>query len=139
MRLKLSKLQNNNKEARKLRSKRLPKGLKDIEEVLHYQGLSYILKLICSDLISKPHDKPVAKNFKIEKTQALIARLLVLLANGTKRCSGLCQGIRHILSFKDSLPQALQKFLIVVCSNSLVKKPVNGLCYGFISINKLEK
>lgn len=29
------------------------KGLKDINQLFHYQALSYVLKVICSELISK--------------------------------------------------------------------------------------
>ena len=39
MKIRLSELQDNNKEAKKLNSKRLPKGLKDIKKVFYYQGL----------------------------------------------------------------------------------------------------
>ena len=39
MKMKFFELQHDDKEAKKLRSERLPKGWKDIEEVLYYQGL----------------------------------------------------------------------------------------------------
>lgn len=68
MRQRLSKLQKNNKKARKLRSKKLPENLKDIKEVLYYQGFFYIPKIIYSELISRHHDNPLVGNFEIEKT-----------------------------------------------------------------------
>lgn len=39
IRLRLSELQDNNKEAKKMRIKELPKGWKGFKEILHYQGL----------------------------------------------------------------------------------------------------
>ncbi len=42
--------------------------------MLHYQGLPYIPKVICSELISRHHDDPLAGHFGIEKTRELIAR-----------------------------------------------------------------
>ncbi len=58
----------------KLRSKGLPEGWEDIEQVLHYQGLPYVLKVIRSELISRHHDDSLAGHFNIEKTFKLIAR-----------------------------------------------------------------
>ncbi len=42
--------------------------------MLHYQGLPYVPKVICSELISRHHDDPLAGHFGIEKTCELIAR-----------------------------------------------------------------
>ncbi len=72
--MRLPKLQDEDKEAMKLRSKGLPEGWEDIEQVLHYQGLLYVLKVIRSELISRHHDDPLAGHFGIEKTCKLIAR-----------------------------------------------------------------
>ncbi len=55
-------------------SKGLPKGWKDIEQVFHYQGFPYVLKVICSELISRYHDNLLASHFGIKKTWKLIAR-----------------------------------------------------------------
>ncbi len=74
MRMRLPKFQDDDKEAKKLRSKGLSEGWEDFKEVLHYQGLSYILKVIYSKLISKHHDDPRVGNFYIEKTWELIVR-----------------------------------------------------------------
>ncbi len=58
----------------KLRSEGLPKGWKDIEQVLHYHGFLYILKVIRSELILRTHNDPLAVYFGIEKICELIAR-----------------------------------------------------------------
>ncbi len=42
IRMRLSKLQDDDKEAMKLRSKGLPDGWEDIEQVFHYQGFPYV-------------------------------------------------------------------------------------------------
>ncbi len=72
--MRLPKLQDEDKEAIKLRSEGLPEGWEDIEQVLHYQGLPYVPKVIRSELISRHHDDPLAGHFGIEKTYELIAR-----------------------------------------------------------------
>ncbi len=72
--MRLPELQKDDKEAMKLRSKGLPEGWEDIEQVLHYQGLPYIPKVIHLELISRHHNDPLAGHFGIEKTCKLIAR-----------------------------------------------------------------
>ncbi len=74
MRIKLPELQDDDKKTKKLRSKELPEGWEDIEEVFYYQGLPYVSKVICSELISSHHDNPLAGYFGIKKTQELITR-----------------------------------------------------------------
>ncbi len=66
--MRLPELQDDDKEAKKLRSKGLSGGWEDIKQVLYYQGLPYIPKVICSELISRYHNDPLAGNFGIEKT-----------------------------------------------------------------------
>ncbi len=68
MRMKLPKLQDNNKEVRKLRVKGLPKGWEDIKEVFHYQGFSYIPKIISFKLINRYYDNPLVGHFRIKET-----------------------------------------------------------------------
>ncbi len=63
----------------------------------------------------------------------------VLLADATTKHRGLRQGLRHLLGFKNSLPQALRRSSIVACSSSLVEEPVNGLCYKPPNLSQLEK
>ncbi len=74
MRMRLLKLQDDDKEVMKLRSEGLPEGWEDIEQVLHYQGLPYVSKVIRLELISKHHNDPLAGHFGIEKTRELIVR-----------------------------------------------------------------
>ncbi len=65
MRMSLPELQDDDKEAMKLRSEGLPEGWEDIEQVLHYQGLPYVPKVIRSELISRHYDDPLADHFSI--------------------------------------------------------------------------
>ncbi len=75
MRMRLLELQDDDKEAMKLRSERLLEGWEDIEQVLHYQGLPYFPKVIRSELISRHHDDSLAGHFGIEKSRKLIAKM----------------------------------------------------------------
>ena len=73
--MRLPTLQDDDKEAKELRSEQvLPEGWENIKQVLHYQGLLYVLKSIRLDLISRHHDNPLAGHFGIKKTRELIAR-----------------------------------------------------------------
>ncbi len=74
MRMRLPELQDDDKEVMKLRSEGLSEGWEDIKQVLHYQGLLYVPKVIRSELISRHHDNPLAGHFSIEKTRKLIVR-----------------------------------------------------------------
>ncbi len=74
MRMRLLKLQDNNKEIKKSRSEGLSESWENIEKVLHYQDLVYVSKVICLELISRPHDNPLAGHFCIEKNRKLVAR-----------------------------------------------------------------
>ncbi len=74
MRMRLPELQDDNKEAMKLRSEGLSEGWEDIEQVLFYQSLLYVRKVICSELISRYHDNLLSSHFGIEKTCELIAK-----------------------------------------------------------------
>ena len=73
--MRLLELQDDDKEAKELRSEQiLPESWKDIEQVLHYQSLPYIPKIIHSELISRHHDNLFTGHFGIEKTWELIAK-----------------------------------------------------------------
>ncbi len=74
MRMRLPKLQDNDKKAKKLRLEGLLKGWKDIEEVLYYQGHLYVPKVICSELINKYHNNLLVGHFSIKKTLELITK-----------------------------------------------------------------
>ena len=73
MRLKLSKLQESDKEAQKIRAEGLD-GYEDINRVLHYQRLLYVPKAICIELISQYHNDLLVGPFGINKTKKLISR-----------------------------------------------------------------
>ncbi len=72
--MRLPELQDDNKEAMKLRSEGLSEDWEDIEQVLHYQGLLYVPKVICSELIIRHYNDPLAGHFGIKKIRELIAR-----------------------------------------------------------------
>ncbi len=72
--MRLPELRDDDKEAMKLRSKGLPESWEDIEQVLHYQGLPYVSKVIYLELISRHYNDPLAGHFCIETTRKLIAR-----------------------------------------------------------------
>ena len=74
MRLRLHKLQAEDKHARKLRAEQLAKDWQDIDGVLHHQGLPYVPEIIRTELISRHHDDPLAGHFGIEKTRELLSR-----------------------------------------------------------------
>ena len=74
MKMRLPELQDDDKEAMKLRSEGLPEGWENIEQVLYYQSLPYVPKVILSELISRHHKNPLTGHFGIEKTCKLVAR-----------------------------------------------------------------
>ena len=67
MKMRLPKLQDNDKKAKKLKSEGLWKGWKDIKEVFHYQNIPYVLKIICLELISRYHNNFFIGYFGIKK------------------------------------------------------------------------
>ena len=74
MRLRLHKLQAEDKHAYKLRAEQLVKDWEDIDTVLHYQGFSYVPEIIRMELISRHHDDPLTGHFGIEKIRELFSR-----------------------------------------------------------------
>ena len=74
MKMRLFKLQDDDKEVKKLKLKRLANGWEDIEEVFYYQGLFYDLKIIYLELINRHYNNLFAGHFGIKKTWELIAR-----------------------------------------------------------------
>lgn len=57
-----------------MRAKELLEGWKDFDRVLYYQGLSYILKIIRSKLISQYYNNPSVGHFEVKTTWELIVR-----------------------------------------------------------------
>ena len=75
MRLRFSKLQENDEEAKLLRGAAgLPEGWEDVKEVLQYQGLPYVPGVIRSEVISRHHNDPLAEYIGIDKTRELFDR-----------------------------------------------------------------
>lgn len=74
MRIRRPKLQDDDKEAKNLRFKKLSEGWENIKKVLYYQGLPYVLKIIRSELISKYYNDLLISHFNIEKIEELIVR-----------------------------------------------------------------
>ena len=69
MKLKLQELQEVNLEAQELRQK---DGYQEIDGMLHHQGLSFVLKAIWIELISRYHNDSLAGHFGIKKTRKLL-------------------------------------------------------------------
>ncbi len=74
MKMRIPELQDDDKEAKKLRSERMSEDWENIEGEFYYQNLLYIPKVIRLELISRYHNDPFAGHFSIEKTRELIAR-----------------------------------------------------------------
>ncbi len=53
IKMRLLKLQDNDKKAKKLKVKRLTEGWKNIKKILYYQELQYFFKIICFELINR--------------------------------------------------------------------------------------
>lgn len=73
IRLRLSKLQENDLETRKF-TENLPEGWKDIKNIFYYQNLPYISEIICFQIISHHYNDPLAGCFGIKKTKKLVTR-----------------------------------------------------------------
>ena len=69
MRLRLPELQDNDEEAKALRSAGLPEDWEDVEGVLQYRSLPYVPEIIRSEVISRHHDDPLAGHFGIEQIE----------------------------------------------------------------------
>ena len=74
MNLRLSELQDNDKESKVLRAGGLPEGWEEVEGVLQYQGLPYVPEIIRSKVISCHHNDLLAGHFGINKTKELVGR-----------------------------------------------------------------
>ena len=75
IRLRLSKLQDNNKEAKFLRGfAGLPENWEDVKGVLQYQKLLYVPEIIYFKVISHYHNDLLIRYFGINKTRELVGR-----------------------------------------------------------------
>ena len=52
----------------------MKEGWEDVNKVLYFQGLPYVPKIICIELISRHHNNPLAGHLGIKKTKELIAQ-----------------------------------------------------------------
>ncbi len=121
----------------KLRSEGLPEGWEDIEQVLYYQGLPYISKVIHSKLISRHHDDFFTSHFGIEKTCELIARKYYL-PTLWRDVKAYVKGCDVCLDFKGNPSQAIRRSSIIAHSYSLVERPINRLCYRPSNLSQLK-
>ena len=75
MKLRFSKLQESDKEAKLLKDLAdLPEGWKNVEGVLQYQELPYVPEIIRSEVISCHHNDFLAGHFGIDKTRELVGQ-----------------------------------------------------------------
>ena len=58
----------------KIRAEGLKNRYKEIDEVLHHQGLPFILEVIQTKFINRHYDDSLAGHFGIDKTRELIGR-----------------------------------------------------------------
>lgn len=68
MKIRHLELWDDNKEAKKIKSKEVPEGWKNIKDIIHYQGLPYMPKVLCLELISRYYDNYLIGHFEMEKT-----------------------------------------------------------------------
>ena len=47
---------------------------KNINKILYFQDLSYIFKIIYTELINRYHNNPLAGHFRFKKTKELVAQ-----------------------------------------------------------------
>ena len=74
MRLRLSKLQESNDEAQKIRAEGSKDAYEKVDRVLYHQGLLFVPEAIQTEFISWHHNDPLAGHFRINKTKELIDR-----------------------------------------------------------------
>ena len=74
MHLRLSELQESDDKVRKIRVEGLKSDYKEVDGVLHHQGLLFIPEAIWTKLISQHYKNPLAGYFGIDKTTELVGR-----------------------------------------------------------------
>ena len=74
MRLRLSELQELDNKARKIKAEELKDDYEEVDRVLHYQELLFVLEAIQIKLISWHHDNFLVGHFGINKTKDLISQ-----------------------------------------------------------------
>ena len=73
MRLRLQELQKANSKGQRLKQQKT-NSYKEIDEIFHYQSLSFVLKTIQRKLINYHNNNSLACNFGIKKTCKLLAQ-----------------------------------------------------------------
>ena len=73
IKLRLAKLQESDKEIQKIRVEGLYE-YKNVNRMLHHQGLPFVPKIIWIELISWNHNNPLVGHFGIDKTKEFIDR-----------------------------------------------------------------
>ena len=105
MRLRLAKLQELDNEVWKIRAaKMLQDEYKEVDEVLHYQGLLFISKIIWIELISWFHNNLLLGHFGIDKTKEFIGQKYYWL-NFRKNVNAYKP--QRLFGFESSFAQAL--------------------------------
>lgn len=74
IRLRLAKLQKLDKKVWKIRVKGLKISYEEVEDVLHYQGLPFMPKVIQTKFISQHYNNSLASHFDINKRREFIGR-----------------------------------------------------------------
>ena len=72
--LRLSELQVSDDKARKIRAEGLKSDYEEVDGVLYYQRLPFVLEAIRKELISWHHNDPLIRHFGIDKTRELVGR-----------------------------------------------------------------
>ena len=73
MRLRLAEFQESDKETQKIRAEGLDR-YKDVNRVVHHQGLPFVPEIIRTKLISWHYNDPLAGHFSIDKPRELIRK-----------------------------------------------------------------
>ena len=74
IRLRLQEFESEDKQVRKLKAEQPVKNWQDIKDLLHYQSLPYISKVIRIELISRHHNNLLAGHYGIEIIQDLVVQ-----------------------------------------------------------------
>ena len=75
MRLRLQEFQDEDNQARKIRTEQPGNAnWQDVKIVLYHQGLPYVSEIITTELISRHHNNPLVGHFGIDKTRELVVR-----------------------------------------------------------------
>lgn len=103
MRLELAKLQESDNEAQKIKVKKLKNIYKEMDRVLHYQRLLFVLKAIRIKFISQHYNDLLAKHFGIDKIREVISRKYYWssLRKDIKayiKCCDICLGLKVVKS-----------------------------------------